>query len=168
MTNVLPPEAEKELWRIYRARFILAGSAVAIIAALLSALSLLPSYLALHANEETPSEQTERVTSAKDQEDIRRAQAILTTFAPFVQATTTPSLAVIRALSLRPAGVTVDHISYMPGSLIVSGASKTREGVGAYRKTLSADPLFSSVTVPVGDLAGSQGGRFSMTLSGGF
>lgn len=168
MTNVLPPEAEKELWRMYRARFLIAGSTVALLAALLSALSLLPSYLALHADAESASEQMERVSSAQDQEDIRRAQAIVTTFAPFVEATTTPSGALTRALSLRPSGVTVDRISYVPGSLVLSGASKTREGVGAYRKSLSADPLFSAVTVPVGDLAGAQGGRFSITLTGGF
>ncbi len=168
MTNVLPPDAERALGRIYRARFIVAGSAVALLAALLSALSLLPSYLALHADEETPSEQTERVASAKDQEDIRRTQAILTVFAPLVEATTTPSAALARALSLRPSGVIVDHISYTPGSLVLAGLSKSREGVGIYRKALAADPTFSSVVVPIGDLAGAQGGRFSMTLSGRF
>lgn len=168
MTNVLPPEAERTLWRMYRARYIIAGSSIALLAALLSVLSLLPSYLALHANEETASEQTERVASVKDQEDIRRAQGILTVLAPLVDATTTPSAAIARALSLRPAVVAIDHISYTPGSLVLSGVSKSREGVGVYRKALATDPIFSSVVVPVGDLAGAQGGRFSITLSGTF
>ena len=89
-------------------------------------------------------------------------------FAPLVEATTTPSAALARALSLRPSGVIVDHISYTPGSLVLAGLSKSREGVGIYRKALAADPTFSSVVVPIGDLAGAQGGRFSMTLSGRF
>lgn len=175
MSNVLPREAQRAVWRMYRARFITAGSLVAIATAGLALLALLPSYLALHAaegrsisavpsGEKDPKVQNERIL-------IARAQSLLTTLAPLASATTTASDTIATSLALRPKGVTVDHIIYAggsPGEVVIVGFAHTRDRINAYRQALENDPHFKTVTVPVADLAGTQGGKFSITISGTF
>jgi hypothetical protein len=51
---------------------------------------------------------------------------------------------------------------------MIVGFSLARDAINVYRQALQADPHFKTVSVPVGDLAGTQGGRFSVTLSGDF
>ena len=168
MTNVLPQKAQRHVWGMYRARFILAGSGVACVVAILAFLALLPSYLALHADGYPESASLSAGGSTHDQADIVRARGFLSTLQPLIAATTTPSGILSSALGLRPPKVLVDHVSYTSGTLVLSGASPSRESIDTYRKSLAADPHFTSVSVPVGDLAGAQGGRFSITLSGAF
>jgi hypothetical protein len=100
-----------------------------------------------------------------------RAQLLLTQLHPLLSATTSPSGAVAFALASRPSGVTIERISYTSGdegSLIIVGTALARELIEAFRAALSADPHFSDVSVPVGDLIGVGGGHFSITLSGAF
>ncbi len=173
MSNLLPDDAKKEIWSMYRARFTVAGSYIAILAALLCALSLLPSYLALHADAgagATSSTSSNKATDT-DHAAIVAVQSIVASLSPIVAATTSPAAAIAEALSLRPSGITVDHITYSggdPGTIMLVGSAATREAINGYRQALSADPHFKSVSVPVGDLAGAPGGRFSLTLSGTF
>lgn len=169
MTNVLPQETQREVWSMYRARFTLAGSAVALTVALLTYLSLLPSYLALHADENAFSEPASVGVGTRDQADIVRTQSLLSALKPLLAGTTTPSEVIQSALLLRPRGVVVDHITYTSGGTIVlSGVTPSREGINAYKNALLSDSHFKSVSVPVGDLVGAEGGRFSVTLSGVF
>jgi Tfp pilus assembly protein PilN len=128
----------------------------------------LPSYLALHADESALSPALASGMGVHDQADILRAQSLLATLAPLTLATTTPSQVVAEALALRPKGVSVDHITYTSGSVILDGTAASREGVNAYKKALGADARFTSVSVPLSDLTGAQGGHFSLTLLGNF
>lgn len=167
MTNVLPQDARRELWRSYRARFILGGSAIALIAALIAALALLPSYLALNATEIAASEPfSQAAGDVKDREDIAKAQSLLLALSHL--ATTSPSRTVAEALALRPAKIVVDHITYGEGSIVLAGTAGSREAINAYKNALAAETRFASVSVPVGDLTVSQSGRFSITLTGTF
>lgn len=167
MSNVLPETSEVRVWHLYRARFIIAGSILALLVALLAFLLLLPSYLALQANEATLPRATTSVTLPKEQADIARTQSILSTLQPLMAATTSPSEALASALALRPHGVVVDGITYNPGLLLITGVS-ARDAINTYKKALLGDSHFKSVFVPVEDLAGAGGGRFSVTLSGNF
>jgi len=170
MSTVLPQEARRAVWRMYRARFIIAGSMVAILAALISAIALVPSYLALTVDAGgTPA--ANAAASASQQQDrdtIIQTQSLLSTLAPIVSATTTPTGITSEALALRPSGVSVDHISYESGTIVLQGSATTREAIDAYRQALDADADFTGVSVPVGDLAGAPGGSFSITLTGNF
>ncbi len=173
MSNVLPNEAKKAVWGMYRARFIIAGSYVALCTAGLCALSLLPSYLALHAVESPPvaSSTSLKVASDTDRAAIASIRAILTALAPLATATTSPTAAISQALSLRPSSISVDHITYSggnPGTIVVVGSAATREAINGYRQALAADPQWKSVSIPVGDLTGAPGARFSLSLSGDF
>lgn len=169
MTNVLPPERQRDVWGTYRARFIFAGSAFGLALALLAYLSLLPSYLALRADERAVPPSGPGPGSSRDQADITRAQGLLAALKPAVDATTTPSEVLQSAIAHRPRGILVDHITYAsPGTIVVSGVAQSRESISEYKKALLADPRFKSVSVPVGDLVGAEGGRFSITLSGNY
>ena len=158
---------------MYRARFLLAGSLIGLCAAILSALALLPSYLALHSGGEStvPAETIERSADQADRSAIIRTQQLVSKLAPLVSASTTPTQTISRALAARPSDIGVDHIVYTagaPGTLIIGGTARAREAVSAYRQALMGDSLWKSVMVPVGDLAGAPGARFSVTLSGDF
>jgi len=172
MSNVLPKEAKKAVRGMYRSRFIVAGSLVALFAAGLSALSLLPSYLALHAAEPvTPqAEVSKNEANGADRAAVASIQTMLKALSPLV-GTTTPTAVIIQALSLRPSNATVDHITYSAGnsgSILLTGSAATREAINGYRQALSADAHWKTVSVPIGDLTGGPGARFSITLSGPF
>jgi hypothetical protein len=173
MSNLLPQRARKKVWADYRARFVFAGSCVAFVSALLAGTALLPSYLVLRVSGEAPPapSATAASTTQEDRAAIQGAQALLTALSPLLKATTTPAQMISAALSERPPGVTVGHItltSGKPGTMILAGSATDIGAINSYRKTLSADARFSSVSVPVGDLAGTQNGQFSITLTGEF
>ncbi len=156
---------------MYRTRFILVGSLVALISAVLSAFALLPMYLALHAGDTTDSTLSsadKRSATQTERNDIARAQSLTTTLSPFFSATSTLSTAIDAALALRPKGVFVDHIRYASGEIMLVGGSNTREGISAYRQALQSNSYFKTASIPIGDLAGTQGGQFSVTLTGAF
>src|SRR5438128_1742196 len=113
MANVLPTHIQKELESIRRARFIIAGSLVAIVAAALSVLALLPGYVALHSNGDTNQSTNPHASSLgnSDRDSLNRAKLFLTALAPIISATTTPSDTIADALSLRPTGLHVTHIT---------------------------------------------------------
>ena len=157
---------------MYRTRIAIAGSFVALSAAALCALALLPSYLALHAGDATNSASStpQSVANEADRAAIQSIQTMLKTLAPLT-ATSTPTSAIIQALSLRPSGITVDHITYSGGNsgmIMLVGSTATREAINAYKQALSADSRWKTVSVPIGDLTGDPGARFSITLSGAF
>ena len=173
MTNVLPQQARKGVWRTYRARFILTGSLVAIATALLSLAALSPSYFILQADESGAASQnkTDADTASADRTAILETQSLITALTPLVSATTSRAQIISTALSLRPVGMSINHItltSGKPGTMILTGSATTISAINTYRKTLEGDQTFSSVSVPVGDLAGTQNGQFSITLTGNF
>lgn len=157
---------------MYRVRFIIAGSLVALLAAALCALSLLPSYLALHAtgSESAPLGALSGGTSAEDRAAISSIQAMLKALSPLAS-TTTPTALIARALSLKPSAISIDHITYSsgnPATVILMGSAATREAINGYRQALSADAHWKTVSIPIGDLTGEPGARFSLTLSSAF
>ena len=75
------------------------------------------------------------------------------------------------ALAVRPSGIIVTHITATPGApgtIILSGTAAQLEAINTYQTSLRANTHFSSVSVPVSDLAGTADGRFSVTLSSVF
>ncbi|MCR4325450.1 MAG: hypothetical protein NUV59_01440 [Patescibacteria group bacterium] len=173
MSNVIPQDAKKRLGRVYRARLILSGSLIVIAVATLSSLALLPSYLALRTNTAEP-ESAKIASTSEDLSAIARTQTLLSVLRPFtasVTSTTTPHGIISLALSLKESGIHVDHIIYASGqqnSVTFSGTADAPSYIAEYRRALEETPPFTSADVPLGDLVGAQGGRFSMTLKGDF
>ena len=171
MANVIPEDIRRSLGRRSLSRFVLAGSIVALVCALAAFLALLPSYFVLTESLSgiAPTAVPVSATQASaDRASVTHTNTLLSVLAPIVSATTTPTDVVAEALKLRPAGVHVDQITYTAGSLMLVGSASTNVTISTYRSALAADPMFSSVSVPVGALAGTDGGRFSMTISGSF
>jgi hypothetical protein len=173
MVNVIPQEMQKIVHRELRARFVFAAAIVLLICAVLSFLMLLPSYFALTATTGAPSATSANLNSqsASDTAVLINAKSLLSVLAPLIGATTTPSQVIESALALRPTHVHIDQITYIagtPSTLILVGSAVSNSDISSYKIALGSDTLFSSVVVPVGALVGTDGGRFSMTLSGKF
>ncbi len=173
MSNILPRDAQRAVNAMFRARAILAGSLLAIAIAALCALTLLPSYLALHTGEGSgvASSTIPKAVNTEDREAIARVRSALAALSPVVSATTTPLTAIEHALSLRPSTISITRISYTAGkqgTLMLVGSAATREAISGYRQALAADPLFKTASIPVSDLTGAPGAQFSLTLTGNF
>ena len=171
MMNLLPEPAQKKVLSDYRAHHILAGSLLLLGSAFLSVLAFLPSYAALFVTR--PQEVVGAGTVSQNQtdlNDVMRAQLLVSQLGPVLSATSTASRAIRAALEARPKRVHVDHISYTksPFNLMVVGAADGRDDINSFREAVVAEGKFSTVSIPVGALLGAQGGRFTMTLSGGF
>ncbi len=170
MTNVLPLEAQKELWRAHRARFLAVFSIAGIVLGFIAALALVPSFVALEMNTQSPDQSSEQSSTKEGMRALARAQAQIGIVLPILTATSSPVSVVEQAIAMRPKGVTVDRVRYTGGSQkqqIQLGGKASREALTAYRTALEASKLFSSVSVPVGALFGDTG-TFSITLTGTF
>lgn len=174
MSNVMPAEKKRKLWREYESRFLAAGSLLGVATACFCALALVPSYVALRVEDGTTAPSFSGTSSYEsDRETVARTRALLDILSPYAGTTTPPSEAVERLLALRPPGVSLDRIEYASGesvgTIIVSGSATVRDVIGAYRAAVEGDTLFDSASVPIGDLAGTDGGgHFSMTVRGAF
>ena len=153
---------------MYRARFVIVFSMFLFTLALLAALLIVPSYLALRlvAPPQTEISITKRTGASNDATSIARAQAMVRALAPVLTSTSSPSSVIVAALANRPPGALVQNISYSVGTaeLRLTGTAG-RGAINVYRDALSADARFSSVSVPVSALVGTGDGRFSITLS---
>lgn len=174
MVNVLPDGARKNVWRFYRARLVFAAAATLCTSGLFALLALLPAYAALRAESsffDTKSSAAAGVQKGKDAErdQILRTRILLEQLSPVASSTAPVLDALLSALDTRPAGVTVDRMNYVRGAeVIIGGSARSREGVQAYVAALRLDPRWKNISVPIGDLAGTGDGRFSITLTGTF
>jgi Tfp pilus assembly protein PilN len=169
MANVLPPEEKKRVLREVRSRFVLTFAMTLLIGATVASLCLVPALISVRlATNSIPQDAELSQTVRDDQAKHARAFALVSALNPVVLATTTPSASVAAALAAKPAGVSVTGINYSKGRLLLNGVSRDRQAVNDYREALEADTRFSSVSVPVAALVGTQDGRFTITLSGQF
>ena len=171
MTNLLPSDQQRSVWAFYRARFLIAAALVLILFAAVAAISLIPSYLALElASPPAPGSASSTSRATTDGAVLARAQTIIRIVKPLAQNATTTSDIIRGALDARPKGVLVKHIAIQTGDqsqMTISGTAG-RDAVSAYHDALQKLPFFTSVSVPVNALVGSDNGAFSITLTGAF
>lgn len=172
MSNLLPYAAQKKIHREYQARFILAGSFLAMAMAVFTLLSLAPSYGVLTVTRPAAIAQAAQGRETKNETaDLAQAQLLVTQYLPVSAASSSLSHALLAALSVRPEGVHVDSIVYTAGNtatLTFGGIADNPEQIDRYRSALDDDARFTSVKLPVGDLIAARGGRFTITLNGKF
>lgn len=179
MSNVLTGEAQKRARRYFKAHFILTGSLILIVGALLVFFAFTPAFLRLHQLKGSflIDGQASTTVSALDVEQSRievlRAQALLEQFKTS-SAYTRPTIAALeKALQARPSGVSIREIQYTvevsgESTLILRGIASERVQINDYRNALSREDVFAEVSVPVGAFAEAEEGRFSITLTGTF
>lgn len=171
MSNLLPENSRLELRSEYRARYVLAGSLLSIGVAIFISLALVPSYQTFSAS--LPKDQNSPASkeAKTDLADVSKAQALVQQLSPIVSSTSSISRAIDKALAARPKGVHIDDIQFVDGesgSIAIGGMADDRGAINAYRTSLQSVTLFTGIKLPVGDLIGTQGGRFNVTLSGNF
>lgn len=167
MTNVLPLDAQKKLWGIHRARFIIIFSLVLIALAVVALLALVPSFAALEANTLSEEEiSAQGTTAAENMRDMAKSQTLLTAVQPTIAATSSPMTMIGKVLALRPKGATVQRIKYSDTarSVQIDGMA-SRDMLTTYRTALEKDGSFSSVSVPFTAVVGSSG-QYSITVIG--
>jgi hypothetical protein len=170
MTNVLPLDAQKDLWRIHRSRFIAAGALVCLSLAIAAAAGLVPSFAALESQAPSPATVASAKTAAEDLKLLKKAQLEMSAAAPFLEKNSHPVEVLQKVIALRPKGVSIDGLKFsagMPGQIVVEGAA-SREQLSAFKTALLSDTTFATVSVPVGALVGNDGSRYSITLTGSF
>lgn len=174
MANVLPQRERIAVARRINVRFLFIGACFLAAGAVVALLALIPSLISVRiarasAESSVPAASPEDVND--DQAAANNAQKLIAVLKPLVQATTSPSEVVGKALAQRPAGIAITTITYTggtPGKLVLSGTSATRDAVNAFRAALEHSGVFDSVSVPVAALVGAQEGEFTVTLSGSF
>ena len=173
MANLIPETLHKKIRSENRARFILAGSYMAIGIAFFTALALSPSYGVLFITR--PGAAAQNALSEENKQhstEIMRTQILITQLAPVAAASSSLAVAIMSVLEKRPIGVHVDSITYTMGltgsTITMEGLADARDKIEKYRASLQTDPRFSSVKLPVGDLLGNKGSRFTITLTGNF
>lgn len=170
MANILPKEYQEAIWRHYRARFILALSASLAAAATVGFLTLLPTYIAVQAAAPGEAASQQETGETYDQKGLARALSIVEKISDPLTATTSPSSIMADVIAQKPAGATVDRLSYIagePARLTIHGTAP-RDAINAYRAALAKDARFTSVSVPVGALVGTEDGRYTITIFGTF
>lgn len=179
MSNLLPKERLDVVWEGYRSRVVLVGAIVLSVSAALSGAAFLPAFVALKVESNAQEKQSASLAAQTDpnpqsraeRADISRSQTLLARIAPIVSATSSPTEIINSALSLRPPGISVKRISFVSGkggSITINGEANGRESINQYRDALSEDARFEGVSIPVGALVGSEGGAFTVTLTGNF
>lgn len=173
MANVLTKESLSAVRSLYRSRFVLAGSLVAIVSGAVALFALMPAYAALSAQRLAVTDPLSSVSlpPSTDRDDVARARVLVQELGPV--ASSSPSVLNVLGdvFGMRPAGVKISSVSYErgdPGTIIVSGTVPSRDEINTYRAVLSSDPRFKNVSVPISTLTGLGGGNFSVTLTGTF
>lgn len=171
MTNLLPEKARSHLMRSYAYRFLSLASFALAALGMLFALSLVPAYMALHAERTALSEEVLVPVAMTDEERVDRTEgarmkATLGGLQIVTSATSSIASAAQTALSLKPAGIFIDRIAFSTHTgLVLAGRSSGREAIQDFRSVLASDSRFAAVSVPVASLLGSEEGRFTMTLT---
>src|SRR6185369_10950878 len=103
MSNLLPETTRRALNSEYRARFILAGSLVAIVSAVYAAIALSPSYGVLFMTRPEALEKASLAQKSKtDTTDVATGQFMVTQLSAVATASSTISTTIMEALEKRP------------------------------------------------------------------
>lgn len=167
MTNVLPSFAKRNRATRIRARFLVVGGLVGILAACVGALSLVPAYVMVRAGTASaPTKESTGLDAQATRAEAAKTRGMLEVLAPFRSDSSIVQGALLPLLAHRPSGVSIDRIEFSEGARIsVSGSLESRDALNEFRTSVAEDAeRFASVSVPVASLIGTEEGRFIMTV----
>lgn len=171
MSNVLPKEYQKKVWRFYRSRFLRASGLAALCTAFVLFIALIPAYLTARATympNALSDTSVDKEEIEQEKEEIAKAKALVEELGPKVKGIRTFEI-MADALRARPAGISIQKMQFTKegsrATIVISGTASNRTQVSAYRTALSEISRFETVTVPVGALAGTDSGQFSVTIT---
>jgi len=177
MFTLLSEQHKKLLYRQYRTR-LLCVIFIFISGLFLSSIALLlPSYLALTTED---ARLQSDIKSFLEQISEKNSKGLVTTLneiksiVALISPEDTKMYSVLKViLGKKPAGISITSIDYArndgaPSSLSFQGVAASRSALIQFSKTLQSEKMFSSVSLPVSNLAKESDIKYSLTVSGDF
>lgn len=181
MTTLLPSEEQKIVRREYRARVYIIFLYFLFAASLCASVVLLPAYVTARIRKQRIAKDIALIEASDGRLDgeIKEAQKILKETSAKMALLETrvsghPVVGAVSALfQAGSPGIVFTDISYTNrgsegGAFTVSGIAATREELIALVKRLEREAAFTSVRLPVGNLALDKNSEFSITITGSF
>ncbi|MFZ3043559.1 MAG: hypothetical protein WA058_00400 [Minisyncoccia bacterium] len=177
LTNLLPPERQRILFREY---FLRLGVVIAVLVTILmciAALLLLPTYVFLLRSESAKGSQLANVESILASADEKTLSAHLTALSKDAAVLValgklpSPSVLVRSALAVPRSGVTVSGLVYAPATsktpstLAISGVATTRDALRSYQLALQSAPFAANADLPVSAYAQDADISFTITVT---
>lgn len=177
MFTLLPEQHKKRLFKEYRLRlaivFLFAVSAFFAIGSGL----LFPSYISLKSEKtmyQLESQSLKKQIEAKDKVGLTTTMSQIQSNLALAKPDETEAFRALNAvLSEMTGGISITSIGYTRGSgaqssLNIQGVAKDRSNLLAFTNNLKKELLFTSVDLPVSNLAKQTDVKFNLTLFGKF
>jgi len=174
MRNLLPPQHRKQVVIEYRLRVISIVLVLVLIIVIIGAALLAPSYFLSRSKKDSANEQMALIErsiefrqSEISAELLRKARDRLTLLADDNERALFTEI--VKALvEEKNSGIAISGISHVRssgiGTLTVTGEALRRDNLLAFKEALVKSQIFSSVSLPVSDLARSSNIEFTLTL----
>ena len=176
--TLLPPEEMKALRHEYRVRFFIILAFFVSCGIVLGIISLIPAYMLSRSQEADMVERTQaleqsRKASGADQieKDLEQAQIMAEKISAdqnkIVYSDSLQKIVSHRTpqVTLSSFQITRDSGTSTPYEVVVAGKAATRDALLTFKSGLENDPAFSSVDLPLSDLAESKDISFSLKLT---
>lgn len=175
MLNLLPEQQKKKVVREYTKRIWTIVFEGVMGVTIISAVFLLPVYLMSYGVYSAASKtkvdleariaESRRNSSEETIKDVYGTISILDKFKPSAE----PGKLIESAISDKPAGISLDHISYTPSKdnppvLDIYGQAKTRANLVTFSERLKINSNFSSVYIPISSFTKDRDIIFSIKL----
>ena len=177
LTNLLPPERERVLFRGYSMRIVIVVLMCVIALTLSAMLLLVPTYVLLEGSTTAKESELARIESTLSSADDAALLTRLTTLSKnadvLIALAAAPAMSTtLRALfALSRPGVTLSGITYTPatskapGTLGITGSAATRDALRNYQLTLQGAPFITTATLPVSAYAQDANIAFSIAIT---
>ncbi len=176
MYSLLPEFHIRELLKEYRARLAIVTACAFGGVVLFSLALLLPAYVYIRANRSeimlehaSLSAQRKDLGSQNLEQELIHANTVVREFAEYEHGESMSS--VIRSLrDSVVSGIKIENFTIQPlpdkgeYTIVLSGSADTRESLVNFTESLSDNPNYSSVGLPISNLAKSSNIKFSMSF----
>lgn len=178
MFTLLPEQYKKRLFKEYRIRLVTVFLFFVSMFFLISTALLFPSYISLSSEKslyEVESKNLKKQIELKDKEGLATTLAKIQSNLSLAKPNETAIYRAIGAiLNQTNTNISITSIGYTRGgagaqsSLNLQGVAKNRESLIGFSNNLKKELIFSSVNLPVSNLAKQTDVKFNLTLLGKF
>lgn len=177
LTNLLPPERQRSLFREHVLRMCVVAVVLAIVLTLVSAVLLFPTYVFLSKSYTIKEDRLVGIESAISSADGTAFSARLSALSGDVEvltklgSTRSVSEIVRTALAIPHLGIAISGLAYSPatgknsGILAVSGIATSRDSLRNYQMALQGAPFSTSAVLPVSAYAKDSDIVFTITVT---
>lgn len=179
MINLLPKQEKKELHREYIFRFLIVWGIAIIIVVAISAILLFPSYFLSDLKEDFVEEQTNLYQQSERDEEREKIIVQLGEAREKLRALSAGGesvelrLVFDNIIDYSKGGIKISSLLYKRGDasksqLTISGVADTRDNLLLFSQLIENDEFFSSVVLPISNLAKDRDIDFKIEIEGIF